>query len=297
MKMTAEIEDAYAEAFSGYYSEILVTAKNKKCLLSAVNSATGFATSIIGCSCEAGIDQIIEAEKTPDRRIGATLQFWIPSWNKDPVKALESELIKRIGQCILTAPTTRVFNATESKEKFPIGKKIGYFADGFQKDEKRYGKTMVIIPRMMGEFLVERDIGYEEGVMGGDLWFFCKSEDSVLMAADKAISAISKIKGAITIFPGGICASGSKIGSRYEFLIASTNERFCPTLRCELSNSLVPENVNSIAEIVINGISEKIVREAMHSGIKAAREIKGLVKISAGNYGGKLGKYKIYLKK
>lgn len=292
-----EIEDTYAEAFDGYYSEILVTAKDRKWLMAAVNSVTGYATSGIGCTCEAGIDQILEPKETPDKRIGATMQFWIPSWKKDAVRALELELIHRIGQCILTSPTCRVFNATVSDNKFDIGKKLGVFGDGFQNEEKEYGRILVNIPIMMGEFLIEKEMGYAKGIMGGNLWFFCNTEDAAIKSAERAVEAISKIKGTITPFPGGICASGSKIGSRYKFLTASTNLKLCPSIRNGVEDSDVPDGVNSISEIVINGISEEVVRKVMLSGIEAAKGTEGLVKISAGNYEGKLGKYRIYLRR
>lgn len=292
-----EVEDTYAEAFDGYYSEILVTARNRKWLMAAVNSATGYATSGIGCGCEAGIDRILEPENTPDRRIGAELQFWVMCWNKDPIKKLESELIHRIGQCILTAPTTAVFNATDSKDKFSVGGKLGFFGDGYQKEEIRYGRTVMNIPRMMGEFLIEKEIGYGKGIMGGNLWFFCRDEDSALESAEKAVNAANNIKGVVTTFPAGICASGSKIGSKYKFLVASTNCKLCPPISKDVEDSLVPEGVNSISEIVINGVSEDAVRKAMLSGIEAAKGTNGIVKISAGNYSGKLGRHKIYLKR
>lgn len=291
-----EIEDTYAEAFDGYYSEILVTAKDRKWLMAALNSATGYATSGIGCSCEAGIDQILNSEETPDRRIGATMQFWIPSWKKDAVRELELESIHRIGQCILTSPTARVFNATISEDKFEIGKKLGFFGDGFQKEERRYNRTVINIPVMMGEFLIEKEIGYANGVMGGNLWFFCSTEDSAIESAERAVKGIDKIRGAVTTFPGGVCASGTKIGSRYKSLVASTNLELCPSMRNRIEGSKVPEGVNSISEIVINGISEDIVRNSMLAGIKAATGTEDLLKISAGNYGGKLGNYRIYTK-
>ena len=294
--MTAEIEDTYAEAFEGYYSRILITAKNKKWLMAAANSVTGYATSGIGCDCEAGIGRLdLAGEDTPDGRPGATVHFWVPSWIKDTVKTLESEVLHRVGQCVLTAPTTAVWNATESSDTIQVGRKLAFFADGFQTEEKRHGRIMVNIPRMMGEFLIEKEIGYAKGVMGGNLWFFGDTEDSALEAAENATDAISQIEGAVTTFPGGVCSSGSKIGSRYSFLTASTNITLCPTIKDKVENSMVPGGVNSISEIVINGISEDVVRAAMHESIKAARDTPGLVKISAGNYGGKLGKYKIYL--
>lgn len=294
--MAVEIEETYAEAFEGYYSEILVTAKNRRWLMAAVNSATGYATSGVGCSCEVGVDQILNPEDTPDRRVGATVQFWIASWVKDPVRKLELELIHRIGQCILTAPTTAVWNATESGEKLDVGRKMGFFGDGFQREEKPHGRHVVVIPIMMGEFLIENEIGYGTGVMGGNLWFFAESEDSALEAAENAVNAINEIDGVVTTFPGGVCAAGSKVGSKYKFLTASTNDKFCPTLKDRITGSGVPKNVNSISEIVFNGINEKVVKKAMHRAIEASKETVGLVRISAGNYGGKLGGYKIYLR-
>ncbi|HIE34374.1 MAG TPA: formylmethanofuran--tetrahydromethanopterin N-formyltransferase [Candidatus Altiarchaeales archaeon] len=295
--MEAEIDDTYAEAFEGLYSEILVTAKNSKWLMASVNSAIGFATSIVGCTCEAGIDRIIEPEDTPDGRIGAAVQFWVASFCNDPVRALEHELICRIGQCILTAPTTAVFNFTDSEKGFEIGRKLGFFGDGFQNEEERFNRIIVNIPRMMGEFLIEKKINYSKGVMGGNLRFFADSEDSALKSAESAVDAINDINGVVTTFPGGVCASGSKVGSRYKFLKASTNCKLCPTLKPVIDDSMVPDGVESISEITVNGISESAVRKAMHSGIEASKGTKGLIKISAGNYGGKLGKYKIYLKR
>ena len=295
--MEAEIDDTYAEAFEGLYSEILVTAKNSKWLMASVNSAIGFATSTVGCTCEAGIDRIIEPENTPDGRIGAAVQFWVASFCNDPERTLEHELICRIGQCVLTAPTTAVFNFTDSEKGFEIGRKMGFFGDGFQKEEERFNRIIVNIPRMMGEFLIEKEICYSKGVMGGNLWFFADSEDSALEAAESAVDAINDIDGVVTTFPGGVCASGSKVGSRYKFLKASTNRKLCPTLKPVIDDSMVPDGVKSISEITMNGVSESAVRKAMHSGIEASKNTGGLIKISAGNYDGKLGKYKIYLKR
>ena len=291
-----EIDDTYAEAFSGYYSEILVTARDEKWLTAAANSATGFATSGIGCDCEAGIDQVLK-EGTPDGRIGATLQFWVPAFKKDAVNVLENELLHRIGQSILTAPTTAVWNSTDSDEKFDIGKKLGFFGDGFQKNDKVHDRDMVRIPRMMGDFLIEEKIGYAKGVMGGNLWFFGNSEDSALEAAERAAEAIRSVDGVVTTFPGGVCASGSQVGSQYKFLIASTNCKLCPTLKCDMEGSCVPDGVESVSEVVFNGISEEKVNEAMKKAIDAVKDSSGLIKISAGNYEGKLGRYKINLKR
>jgi formylmethanofuran--tetrahydromethanopterin N-formyltransferase len=295
--MPAQIDDTYAEAFSGLYSEFLVTAKDKKWLMAAANAAVGCATSGIGCGCEAGIDRILPPKETPDGRIGAAIMFWVGGVSQDSVKRLEGELLSRIGQCILTAPSTAVWNMTESEKKLAIGKKIGFFADGFQKEEKRCGRTVVAVPLMMGEFLIERDLGYSEGVMGGNLWFFGKTESSALHAAEKAVKIISATSGAVATFPGGVCAAGSKIGSKYSFLSASTHERLCPTLVPHILDSQVPSGVTSISEVVFNGISLELMQDVALKAVRAAQDTPGLVRVSAGSYGGKLGKYRIYLRK
>ncbi len=293
--MAAEVEDTYAEAFKGLYSEILVTAKNRKWVSHAGNCATGYATSTIGCSCEAGVDVYVDREDTPDKRPGALLQFWVPSWSKEPEKDLESALLHRIGQCILTAPTASVYNATHVETRFAVGKKLGFFGDGYQRKEERHGRDMIVIPTMMGEFLIEENIGFDTGVMGGNLWFMAESENAALSAAEKAVESISGMRGVITSFPGGVCASGSKIGSRYSFLIASTNTGYCPSLKYDMENSYVPDDVNSISEIIINGVNEKRIKAGMENAIKAVRDVRGLIRISAGNYGGNLGSYRIHL--
>ncbi len=295
--MPAEIDDTYAEAFSGLYCEFLVTAKDKKWLLAAANAAVGCATSGIGCGCEAGIDRFLSPKETPDGRVGAAIMFWVSRFSPDPIKQLERELLSRIGQCVLTAPTTAVWNLTGSEKKLPVGKKIGYFADGFQREEQHFGKPVVVVPRMMGDFLIERDLGYSEGVMGGNLWFFAKSESSALRAAEKAVEVISATSGAVATFPGGVCAAGSKIGSKYSFLAASTHEKLCPSLVPHIVDSQVPSGVSSISEVVFNGSSLALVQEATLKAVQAAKDTPGLVRISAGSYGGKLGGYRIYLRK
>ncbi|MFH0860433.1 MAG: formylmethanofuran--tetrahydromethanopterin N-formyltransferase [Candidatus Altiarchaeota archaeon] len=287
-----EVEDTYAEAFGSYYSEVLITAKNGKWLNHAVEAVTGNASSSIGCDCEAGLDRL--ADDTPDGRIGALVQFHVPKFLEDPVRKLELVLIHRIGNSILTCPTASVYNATSGNE-FDIGKKVGFFGDGHQKIVEKYGRRMVSIPIMLGEFLIEEKIGYADGVMGGNLWLMADSQDSALEAGERVIGRINSIGGVITPFPGGLCASGSKVGSKYKFMVASTHHTLCPTLK-ELEGCELPDNVNSVIEIVIDGRDVKSVEKAMHEGIKAASDVRGLIKISAGNYGGRLGKHKIRLR-
>ncbi len=281
-----EIEDTFCEAFSGYFARVLITAETKRIAYEAAREATGYATSIIGCSAEAGIEKYLSPAETPDKRAGYVIQIWTSK------KKIEHELIFRLSQCVLTMPSTRVFNYLEGDEKVKAGYKIKYFGDGYEKEVESYGRKMVSIPIMFGEFLIEQEFSIAKGIMGGNFLIMAENQASALIAAERAVDAISEIDGVITPFP--ICASGSKVGSKYKFLKASTNEIYCPTLSSSVENSKV-KDVKAVLEIVINGISEEAVKEAMRAGIEAAC-IDGVKRISAANYGGKLGQYKIYLR-
>jgi len=289
-----KIDDTYCEAFDSLYTAVLVTAKDERWLSFAVNSATGYATSTINCDCEAGLDRMLHAD-TPDGRVGAIIQFHVPQFKKDAKNLLEWALIHRIGQCVLTCPTASLWNPMDGTELLPVGKKLGFFGDGYQKTEKIAGKDVVVVPTMSGEFLIEENLGVAEGVMGGNLWLMAEDADSALHAAEKAVAAISGVEGVITPFPGGVCGSGSKVGSKYSFLIASTFHSFCPTLTEVVEDTRVPEGVGSVMEIIIDGASESAVRSAMKAAVEAASEVKGLDSISSGNYGGRLGRHKIPL--
>jgi formylmethanofuran--tetrahydromethanopterin N-formyltransferase len=233
---------------------------------------------------------------TPDGRPGVILQFHVPRFRKDRVAALEKSLLARISQNVLTCPTTRCFNCIDSEKYFRLGRKIAYFGDGFEMLQPRFGRSMWTIPTMGGEFCIDRRFGNADGIMGGNLWFFGVTEDAAILAAERAVAAVGTTAGAITTFPGGVAASGSKAGSRYKFLFASTHEKFCPTLRWQLgATSGVPDGVSSIMEIIINGRDLETVARATYAAIDAAAPTPGLVKISAGNYGGRLGKSFIHL--
>lgn len=297
------VEDTYAEAFRSIYAEILVTARDAHWLRQAAQAATGNASSTILCDCEAGIDRFVgpggdETYSTPDGRPGVVLQFHVPRFRKDRHEALERALLTRISQNILTCPTTRCFNLIESEEgeaepvtSFKLGRKIALFGDGYQARQTRYGRKVWVIPTMGGEFVLDRRFGIRDGIMGGNLWFMGESEDAALTATEQALQAVQKQAGIITPFPGGIAGSGSKAGSRYSFLFASTNHPFCPTLRHRLgADCQLPAGVQSVQEIIINGRDLDTVAAATHAGIQAALPSPGLVKISAGNYGGRLGR-------
>lgn len=294
------VEDTYAEAFRSLYSRVLVTARDEKWLLAACQKATGHASSTILCDCEAGIEGIVDGvspgQQTPDGRIGAYLQFHVPRFRKDRVEHLEKVLLARLSQNVLTCPTTRLFNALETDPYFKLGRKIAYFGDGHQFRSEQYGQRGWTIPTLGGEFFLSRRFGYADGIMGGNLWFLGASEDAAIEAADRAGQAADAAPGVITTFPGGVAASASKAGSSYKFLIASTYAEYCPTLREKLGDrSKVPQGVKSIMEIIINGSNLPAVAQATYLAIEAALSVPGLVQISAGNYGGRLGKSFVYL--
>ncbi len=298
----AEIDDTYAEAFRSIYAEFVITARDRTWLDHAVNAATGHATSTIMCDCEAGVDHYIGPGsepfvESPDGRAGAVIQMHVPRFRKDRVEALEKSLLARVSQNVLTCPTSSCFNRLDTEEYFKLGRKIAYFGDGFESLDQRFDRSVWVIPTMGGEFVMDRRFGYRDGIMGGNLWFFGTTEDAAIEAAERAIEAVNATPGVVAPFPGGVAASASKAGSRYSFLFASTYEQFCPTLKFKLGDdSRVPDGVTSIMEIIINGRDLETVAAATHAAIEKSAVTAGLMKISAGNYGGRLGKSFIHLR-
>ena len=287
-----QIQDTFAEAFGIKVSRLLVTAATKKLAKIAATEATGYGTSVIGCPAEAGIDCYVPPEETPDGRPG----YIIMICNMDK-KKLDHELLERVGMCILTAATTAVFDAMEDpEEKLATGKKLKFYGDGYEKMTEIDGRTIHSIPLMSGDFLVEEELGIRSGVAGGNLFIMAENPASGLLAAEATVNAIESIPGTITPFPGGIVASGSKVGSnKYKFLGASTNEKMCVTLKDEVEECQIPTNVDGVYEIVIDGVDEDAVKAAMKAGIEAAVQVPGVIKISAGNFGGNLGAFKLNL--
>ncbi len=282
-----EIVDTYAEICEMKVCRFLITALSEDLAYECALKTTGFGTSIIMCPCETGID--CRAKETPDERPG----YYVQAWHCDE-KTLERQVMARIGQCVLTHPTTAVFNGLEDAEGYlEIGKKLRYFGDGFEEFEEFGGRRVWKIPRMDMDFVVEETIGYKTGFAGGNFIIMAENLPSALISAKVAVEAINKIEGVVTPFP--IVSSGSKVGSRkYSFLKASLNERFVPKLR-DVVDSEVPEGVKAVYEIVINGLSLDLVKRAMKVGIESACRVEGVVRISAGNYGGKFGKHRIHL--
>ena len=288
-----EIDDTFAEIFPMWVGRILITAENEKWALIAANVATGFASSIIMSPAEAGVEGLVPPEETPDGRIGALIQIYHRTRGD-----LKNQMILRIGQCIMTCPTTAAFNGLpEAKRKLKVGRSIRLFGDGFQRKSMVGSRKVWKIPVMEGVFIVEDTFGVVQAVAGGNFLILAENRNSGLKAAEEAVNAIkNNVKGVILPFPGGVCRAGSKAGSLKYKLKASTNHPYCPVIRKLISESKVPENVKSVYEIVINGLNLEVVKQAMAEGIKAAVKVPGVVKISAGNYGGRLGPYKAYLK-
>lgn len=289
-----EIRDSFAEAFPMRATRVLVTAADRRWLEAAATTATGFATSVIGCGVEAGIERFLAPEETPDGRPGVALLFFATSRT-----TLAQQLVARIGQCVLTCPGTACYAGLDGEERLPVGRSLRFFGDGHQIAKKFGTRRYWRIPVMEGEFVCEHDTGMVRGIGGGNFLLLGRSSGATRRAAERAVAAMAEIPGTILPFPGGVVRSGSKVGSRYAKLVASTNEAYCPTLRGEVDSAL-PEEVESVLEIVIDGLDEDSIAAAMRAGVLAACEggrQAGLVAVDAGNYGGKLGPHHFHLRR
>ncbi|MCC7555832.1 MAG: formylmethanofuran--tetrahydromethanopterin N-formyltransferase [Methanoculleus marisnigri] len=288
------IDDTYAEAFPTWVARPIITAVTEEWAYKAAVEAVGFATSTIGCPAEAGIDCFVSPDETPDGRPGYAIMICASK------KKLKEQVVERLAECVLTAPTTAVFDGlsdvvAEVPEKLPV--KLHFFGDGYEEKREVGGRTVWAIPIMEGEYIGEEEFGAVKGVAGGNFFIMGENQMAALTAAQAAVDAISGVCGVITPFPGGIVASGSKVGSnKYKFMGASTNEAYCPTLRDKVENSKVPEGVKAIYELVIDGVDEDSIKTAMAEGIRAATRVPGVKFISAGNFGGSLGPFKFELK-
>ena len=299
MSLNEKIEDTYAEAFDGIYCRIIVTADDEEILRKAAEDATATPAVVIG-RIEGGIEKWLSEDETPDGRKGAILQFWGGIDEKKPlkdsVKKFEIELSYRIRQDILVKPFTAVFDVSlQPVGKLDMMERVGHCGDGYEWEEKRYGRQMIVVPIMVPNFQIERYLGYGIGIMGANFWYMCKTKEAVMEAGRKALEAIGQIEGVITPFE--ICSAGSKPETKFPWIGPTTNHPYCPSLKEKLGpESKVPEGVGYIPEIVINGTTLEAVKKAMKAGIEAVLSFDEVVKVSAGNYGGKLGKHKIYLK-
>ncbi len=283
------VVDTFAEAFAMWGARVLITAENEKWAAAAARSMTGFATSVIGCKCEAGIERVVPAGETPDGRPGMLVLLFATS-----AEGVGKRLVERIGQCVMTCPTTACFNALAGESTVVVGGLLRYFGDGFQAAKLFDGRRFWRVPVMDGEFVVEERFGVQPAVGGGNLLLLGEDMSPTLAAAETAVDAMRTVPGVILPFPDGVVRSGSKVGSRYKSVVASTNDAYCPTLRAVSKATELAQEIGCVLEIVLDGLDLEAVREAMRRGLAAAAQ-PGILQISAGNYGGNLGQYKIEL--
>jgi formylmethanofuran--tetrahydromethanopterin N-formyltransferase len=297
--MKAIIEDTFAESSDGLYCRLVITAHDQKTLLKAAEDVTATPATVIGRT-EGGIEKWLNKNETPDGRVGAILQFWGNIDEQRPfeksVKQLEKELSYRIRQDVLVKPFTALFDALPMAEgTFDTLERVGHCGDGYEWEEKRFGRQMIVVPIMVPDFQIERYLGYARGVSGGNFWYMCRTKKALFEAGKRALEAIHTVDGVIT--PFDVCSAGSKTETSYPLIGPTTNHRYCSSLKGKLDKeSLVPKDIKYVPEIVINGTSLGAVKRAMKVGIEATSQVEGVTRISAGNYGGKLGKHKIYLR-
>ena len=289
------IDDTFAEAFPMKATRLLITAHNITWARHAAVSATGFATSVIACGCEAGIERELSPDETPDGRPGVSVLLFSMS-GKELIKQIE----RRVGQCVLTCPTTAVFAGISDGEAVPLGKNLRFFGDGWQTSKVIAGVRYWRVPVMDGEFVAQETTAVTKAVGGGNLLLLARDTDAALAVAEAAVAAMQRLRNVIMPFPGGVVRSGSKVGSKYPALMASTNDAFCPGLYGLVAKSELTPETRCVMEIVIDGLTEADVAAAMRAGLAAGIAFgaaRGLLRISAGNYGGKLGPYLFHLHK
>ena len=289
------VDDGFAEAFPMKGTRLLITAHNADWARHAAVAATGFATSVIACGCEAAIERELSAEETPDGRPGVSVLIFSMSG-----KELAKQVERRVGQCVLTCPTTAIFAGLDEGEAIALGKNLRFFGDGWQVSKVIDGRRYWRVPVMDGEFVAQETTAVVKGVGGGNLLLIARDVPAALGAAEAAVAAMRRVPNVIMPFPGGVVRSGSKVGSKYPALSASTNDAFCPSLIGVSPRSELAPGQDCVMEIVIDGLGEADVAAAMRAGLQAvlARGAQsGLLRITAGNYGGKLGPFHFHLHK
>ncbi len=296
--MDQRIDDTFIEAFAGIFCRLIVTADDQETVRKAAEDSTATPAVVVGRT-EGGVERYLTEKETPDGRVGAILQLWGEISSKktfeESLEKFEKELSYRIRQDILVKSFTAVYDAMPRAEgKLDMMERVGHCGDGYEWVEKRYDREVIVVPLMVPDFVIERYVGYARGVMGGNFWLMCTTKEALKEAGGRALRAIHKVYGAVTTFD--ICSAGSKPQTHYPQIGPTTNQLYCPSLKTKLgTQSLVPDGVNYIAEIVYDGISVDAIKAATKAGIEASINVPGVVRISAGNYGGKLGQYKIPL--
>jgi formylmethanofuran--tetrahydromethanopterin N-formyltransferase len=287
-----KVEDTYCEAFKGTCCRVIVTAEDMETVRRAAYDATSTPGTVIG-RVEGGIEAWLDSDKTPDKRYGALLQFW---YNTQDIEKFNTELSYRIRQDILVKPFTSLFDASLNPNgKIDTMKNVGHCGDGYEWEEELYGRKMIVVPIAIPDFKIERELGYMDGIMGANFWYMCSNKQTVTDAGNAALNAIMEVEGVIT--PFDICSAPSKPETNYPWIGPTTNHPYCPSLKGILKDvSQVPDDVKYIPEIVINGLDQKVIREGMKSGIEAVIDFDDVLRVSAGNYHGKLGEYRIDLR-
>jgi formylmethanofuran--tetrahydromethanopterin N-formyltransferase len=288
------IDDTFAEAFGMRATAVVITADNARWARQAAITMTGFATSVIGCGCEAGIDRALAPRETPDGRPGVRVLLFAMSTSE-----LQKQLSARVSQCVLTSPGSACYAGLGGEENLRLGNALRYFGDGWQISKRFGARHYWRVPVMDGEFVCEATTGLtKQAVGGGNLLIMGRGAQTTLAAAEAAAKAIEKVADAIAPFPGGIARSGSKVGSKYKGVVASTNDAYSPTLRGAVKTEL-DDDISSVLEIVVDGLTSEAVANAMRAGIAAIVKLgpkRGAVRIGAGNYGGKLGPHHYHLR-
>lgn len=290
--MDFEIDDTYCEAFTGTCVRMIVTAEDEKTIEKIAYDATATPGTVIGRT-ESGVEKFLDKEETPDNRPGVVIQFW---YNTKDLDKFDRELSFRIRQDILVKPFVKVFDASiDPFDYIDTTEHVGHCGDGYEWTEELYGRTMIHVPICVPDFYIEQKLGCMEGIMGVNFWYYCSTKEAVLEAGYKAIDALADVEGVCT--PFDICSAGSKVETNYPEIGPSTNHPYCPSLKERLGDeSKVEDGVNYIPEIVIDALDEKSAIESLKKGIEALNGVDGVIKVSAGNYGGNLGKYKYHLK-
>ncbi|MGH7184706.1 MAG: formylmethanofuran--tetrahydromethanopterin N-formyltransferase [Gammaproteobacteria bacterium] len=286
------IDDSFAEAFAMKATRLIITAMTLKWAYIAVNSLIGFASSVIACGCEADIERELDPDETPDGRPGIAVIIFAMS-----TKQLADQVMRRVGQSVMTTATSACFSGLRVEPSIKLGSSLRYFGDGHQVSKLVYGVRYWRIPVMHGEFVCEEKTGVVDAIGGGNFLVLAKTSRHALTACEKAVEAIRRVPRVVTAFPGGVVGSGSKVGSKYKFIKASTNHAYCPTLKGRVGTALTPD-IGSVLEIVIDGLDEPAIAESMRVGIEAVCRFgpkKGIYRVGAGNYGGKLGPYHFHL--
>jgi formylmethanofuran--tetrahydromethanopterin N-formyltransferase len=290
------IDDTFVEAFAGIFSRVIVTADDMETLTAAANDSTATPSVVIGRT-EGGVERYLTEGETPDGRVGAVLQFWGEFSEKKGfekcLEKFEKELSYKIRQDILVKPFTAVFDALfDAEGKMDMMERVGHCGDGYEWVEQRYGREVIVVPLMVPDFVIERYIGYARGIMGGNFWVMCETKQALKEAGKKALAAMHTVSGIVTSFD--VCSAGSKPETSFPEIGPTTNHVCCPSLKGKLGKeSLVPEGVNYIAELVFDGINVDVIKRALKAGIEAVLYIEGVIRVSAGNYGGRLGQYKV----